>query len=110
MKRIIAALAVVLLLVSAVGCGQSAQVAETVKGNMQTYSVLSDGTYRCGDITYQYRLEITGRMPNAAKDSTFTYLSNLPDITFERAWKAAGLSSNMNDYFDPKDAVLVNME
>ena len=110
MKRIIAGIAVVLLLVSAVGCGSSAQVAETLKGNRQTYSVLSDGTYRCDDITYQYRLEITGRMPNAAKDSTFTFLSNLPEITFDQAWKAAGLSSDSRDYFSRKEAVLVDMQ
>lgn len=37
--------------------------------------------------------EISGRMPNAAKNSTFVYLSNLPEISFEQAWKASGLSS-----------------
>lgn len=46
-------------------------------------------------------------MNNAAKDSTFIYLSNIEDISFDQAWKAAGLSSNMDDYFDEKDAVLV---
>ncbi|MBR3290216.1 MAG: immunogenic protein [Clostridia bacterium] len=131
MKRIIVALTVALLLVSAVGCGQSApvaesepestttarattttapQVTETVQGNMKTYEKLSDNTWKCDGQTYHYRLEITGRMHSAAKDSTFTYLSNLESITFEQAWKAAGLSSNMNDYFDPKDAVLVDMQ
>lgn len=108
-KRMLAILIAGVLLLLA-GCGQTAQVTETVEGNMQTYLKMSDGTWKCGDQVYQHRLEITGRMPNAAKDSTFTYLSNLPDITFEQAWKAAGLSSNMNDYFDPKDAVLVDME
>ena len=32
------------------------------------------------------------------------------DISFDQAWKAAGLSSNMDDYFDRKDAVLVAMK
>lgn len=35
-------------------------------------------------------------------------ISNFPDISFEQAWKAAGLSSNMDDYFSVKDAVLVD--
>ena len=39
---------------------------------------------------------------------TTIVLSNIKDITFEQAWKAAGLSSNTNDYFDAKDAVLVD--
>ena len=49
-------------------------------------------------------------MGGAVKDSTFVYLSNIEEITFDQAWKAAGLSSNMDDYFDPKDAVLVAMK
>lgn len=108
-KRLLAiVIAGVLLLLA--GCGQTAQVTETVEGNMQTYLKMSDGTWKCGDRVYQHRFEITGRMPNAAVDSTFVYLSNLEDITFEQAWKAAGLSSDTADYFDPKDAVLVDME
>ncbi len=77
---------------------------------MVRYYEMSDGTWKTDDHTYQYRLEITGRMGGAAKDSTFVYLSNLPEITFDQAWKAAGLSSNMNDYFDPADTVLVEMK
>ena len=77
---------------------------------MVRYYELSDGTWKTDDHIYQYRLEITGRLGGAAKDSTFVYLSNLPEITFDQAWKAAGLSSNMNDYFDPADAVLVEMK
>ena len=49
-------------------------------------------------------------MNNAAKDSTFVYLSNVEEISFDKAWKAAGLSSNMNDYFDPEVATLVAMK
>ena len=58
---------------------------------------------------YQYCLEITGRMPNAAGISVFVYLSNIPEISFDRAWKAAGYSSNSEDYFAPEEAVLVGM-
>ena len=68
---------------------------------------MSDGTWKVDDYTYQYRLEITGRMSNAAKDTTFIFLSNTEDITFEQAWKAAGFSSNMDDYFDVEVAKFV---
>lgn len=77
---------------------------------MVEYSELSDGTWECDNIIYKYRLEISGRMGGAVKDSTFVYLSNVEDLSFEKAWKAAGGSSNMNDYFDVKDAKLVEMK
>ena len=68
---------------------------------------MSDGTWKTDDYTYQYRVEITGRMNGAVKDSTFVFLSNRKDITFEQAWKASGLSSNMDDYFKEEDAKFV---
>lgn len=49
-------------------------------------------------------------MNNAAKDSTFVFLSNIEEITFDQAWKASGFSSNMDDYFDVKDAKFVAMK
>jgi hypothetical protein len=48
-------------------------------------------------------------MPNAAADSSFVYLSNIGEISFEQACMAAGLSSNTDDYFSPEEAVLVEM-
>lgn len=71
---------------------------------------MSDGTWKTDEQTYQYRLEITGRINNAAKDSTFVFLSNIKEITFDQAWKASGFSSNMDDYFDVKDAKFVAMK
>lgn len=68
---------------------------------------MSDGTWKTDEYTYQYRLEITGRMGAADKDTTFIFLSNTEDITFEQAWKAAGFSSNMDDYFDVEVAKFV---
>ena len=91
------------------GCGREPSIAETIDGNFNTYYRMSDGRWKCGDTFYRYRLEINGRMPNASKDSTFVYLSNLKEISFEQAWKAAGLSSNSADYFPLQDAVLVEM-
>ena len=77
---------------------------------MVRYYEMADGTWKTDECAYKYRLEITGRMGGAVKDSTFVYLSNIEDISFDQAWKAAGLSSNMDDYFDRKDAVLVAMK
>ena len=77
---------------------------------MVQYYEMSDGTWKTDNYTYQYRLEITGRMGGAVKDSTFVFLSNIKDITFEQAWKASGFSSNMDDYFKEKDAKLVAMK
>ena len=46
-------------------------------------------------------------MNNAACGSTYYILSNSDDITFDMAWKAAGYSSNSEDYFKPEDAIIV---
>lgn len=77
------------------------------KDKFKDYTQNSDGTWECEGNTYKYKLEITGRMNNATCDTTFVYLSNIKEITFDQAWKASGLSSDMNDYFDIEDAVLV---
>lgn len=81
----------------------------TIEGNMKTYHEMSNGLWMCDDYTYRYCLEISGRMPNAAKDTTFVYLSNIEEIPFERVYMAAGLSSSTDDYFSPEEAVLVEM-
>ena len=110
MKKILILLLCLLLTASITGCGtQSIKPIDTIEGNMKTYSEMSDGTWQCDGHIYKYRLEISGRLSNAVKDSTYIYLSNIEDITFEQAWKASGLSSNMDDYFDIDEAVLVEL-
>lgn len=74
-----------------------------------TYYKMSDGTWKTEDHTYQYRLVINGRLHNAVKDTTYIYLSNFEDISFEQAWKASGLSSLTTDYFKTEDAILISM-
>lgn len=74
------------------------------------YYEMSDGTWKTDDYTYQYRLEITGRMSATENDSTFVFLSNIKDITFEQAWKASGFSSSMDDYFKEEDAKFVALK
>ena len=108
MKRI-AALLCILLAIPFSGCAKKAAVKNTIEGNMKTYCEMTDGTWTCDNRSYQYRLEIHGRMPNAAADSSFVYLSNIEEISFEQAYKAAGISSNSDDYFSPDKAVLVEM-
>ena len=107
MKRIV--LFCILLVITLSGCAKNAAVKNTIEGNMKTYYEMTDGTWRCDDHLYKYRLEINGRIPNAAVDSSFVYLSNIEEITFDQAYKAAGISSNSDDYFSPEEAVLVEM-
>ena len=83
------------------------EVKNTFESDFGTYYEMDDGTWIYNGRSYKYRLEITGRMNNAAKDSTFIYLSNIEDIPFDRAAMASGLSSNMEDYFSPEEAVFI---
>ena len=97
------------------GCSQKEPSVEEAFENtepviMVKHYEMSDGTWKTDDYTYQYRLEIIGRMNNAEKDSTFIFLSNIENITFDQAWKAAGFSSNMDDYFDVEVAKFVGMK
>ncbi|PWM36216.1 MAG: hypothetical protein DBX46_04950 [Clostridiales bacterium] len=83
---------------------ENSQMVTTAK-----YYEMSDGTWKTDEHTYRYKLEITGRLNNSTKDSTYTILSNTDRITFEQAWKASGLSSNASDYFNIEDTVIVGM-
>ena len=109
MKKIIAIGLIFVLILSLVGCRTKSTVSD-IEGNMKSYSEMSDGTWQCNGNVYKYRLVISGTLPNAEKVTTFVYLSNLEEISFEQAWKAAGLSSNSNDYFNAKDAVVVEVK
>jgi hypothetical protein len=71
------------------------------------FKEMSDGTWECDGRSYKYKLEVTGRLNNAVKDTTYIILSNIKEISFDRAWKASGLSSNSNDYFSLDEAVFV---
>ena len=125
MKRLILRILSFSLLFAASGCSKNTETAivdtfietpsEDVEGRMKdaeevvlkTYCEMSDGTWKADDHTYRYKLVITGRLRNAARDTTYTILSNIEDISFEQAWKASGLSSDLNDYFETEDAVFV---
>ena len=112
MRRMVLMLLCILLVIlvfSFSGCGKEPDVVNTIEGNMKTYHEMTDGTWLCEEHSYKYRLVIDGRMPKAAIDSSFVYLSNIGEISFEQAYKAAGISSNSDDYFSPEEAVLVEM-
>ncbi len=109
-KKLIATILLCVCLISAVGCGShSVKPINTIEGNMKTYYEMSDGTWKFDKYIYKYRLKISGRMPNAVKDTTYVILSNIEDISFQKAMLASGLSSNTEDYFDIKDAVFVEI-
>jgi len=86
---------------------KEAQIIETINTSFTTYYKMSDGTWQWNSNSYKYRLEITGRMPYAIKDTTYVYLSNSENMTFQEAYLATGLSSSTTDYFSIEDAVLV---
>ena len=116
-STIITALLITMLLMAGCATGgvtvgeESGENDRTVKNTYEsdfgTYYEMSDGMWLHDGNHYKYRLEITGHMNNAAKDTTFIYLSNVEDIPFDRAVMASGLSSNMADYFSPEEAVFV---
>ena len=111
MKKLIALLLSSICILSLFGCGnKTVEPINTIGGNMKTYYEMSDGTWQYDGYTYKHRLEISGRMPNAVKDSTYVYLSNIEDISFNKAMMAGGLSSNTEDYFTLEEAVLVEMK
>ncbi len=109
MKKLTIIFLCLLLASVTLGCGKKNGIRTTRDGNINTYYELENGTWACDDRPYEYRLECRGRLPNAESDSVFVYLSNLPDISFEQAAKASGLSSDTADYFAAEDAVLVEL-
>ena len=98
----------ILFIITLSGCAKEGIAKNTIEGNVQTYYEMTDGTWMCDDQTYKYRLDISGRMPNAANDSNFVFLSNIEEITFEQAYNQL-ISSNSEDFFSPEEAVLVEM-
>lgn len=111
MKKYIALLLALVCVLGLVSCSsQSLEPVNTIEGNLKTYCEMSDGTWQFDEHIYKYRLEISGRMPNAVKDTTYVYLSNIEDISFQKAMMASGLSSNMEDYFAIEEAVLVELK
>ena len=110
MKKIIAFFFSLVVMLTFVSCKkQDLEPINTIEGNMKTYYEMSDGTWQLDGYTYMYRLEISGRQPSAVKDTTYVYLSNIENISFQKAMMASGISSNTEDYFAIEEAVLVEI-
>ena len=75
--------------------------------NYVTFYELKNGKWKTDHYTYTYKLEISGQLPASPYKVKYVYLSEEPEISFERAWKASGFSSSRADYFEEKEAVLV---
>ena len=98
-----------LSLVLLAGCSASNVVKTYESGQdnvMVIYQELKDGTWKCEDTVYQYRLELTGRERLAVKDSTFVVLSQREDVTFQEVSQA--MTSSVVS-LDPGDYILVEM-
>ena len=124
MRRWMTAILACALILAAAGCAQGEPVVKTTiektppeqseelaaNGDeivLYPYYEMSDGTWQADGRIYQQRLVVTGRLHNAVRDTTYIIISNVGDIPFERAWKASGLSSNMDDYFTAEEALFV---
>ena len=125
MRRWMTAILACALILAAAGCAQRGEPvvkttiektppeqSEELAANgdeivLYPYYEMSDGTWQADGRIYQQRLLVTGRLHNAVRDTTYIILSNVGDIPFERAWKASGLSSNMDDYFTAEEALFV---
>ena len=124
MRRWMTAILACALILAAAGCAQGENAVKTTiektppeqseelaaNGDeivLYPYYEMSDGTWQADGRIYQQRLVVTGRLRNAVRDTTYIILSNVGDIPFERAWKASGLSSNMDDYFTAEEALFV---
>ena len=99
-----------LSLVLLAGCSASNVVKTYESGQdsvMVTYQELKDGTWKCEDTVYQYRLELTGTLPNAQADSHYVVLSQREDVSFEEVsrWMLSSVTP-----FDPVGYVLVEMD
>ena len=104
MKKCIALFLIVTSLLTLTACSLKAKRVNTIEGNISTYYELSDGTWEADKHIYKYKLKVKGMIPSTTYFTTFVYLSNLEEITFEQAWSATVYDSKK---FDVKDAVLV---
>lgn len=98
-----------LSLVLLAGCSASKVVKTYDSGQdgvMVTYQELKDGTWRCEDTVYPYRLELTGTLPNARTASHYVVLSHRDTVTFEEV--SQSLLSSIAPY-NPENFCLVEM-
>lgn len=78
-------------------------------GIINTYYELNDNTWKCKDQVYQYRLELSGRLPNAAEDMSYIVLTNNDKLTFDEVAKSM-YSSSLEDSKVVEQSVVVEMK
>lgn len=105
--------AAVALMVMLIGCGKTA-IAKTYEqseqdGILSTYYEMDNGTWQCGGTSYPFRLELSGRMPNAESDSYYVVLTDNENLTFEDVSKSL-YSSFLEDSRRMEGSVLVEMK
>ena len=122
MKRFLG-LVILMVLLTFVGCMRNKNtdlivkevyaVSEALESDDYTvlveYYEMSDGTWKTDKYSYKYRLVITGKDETAVKDTTYVFLSNLEEISFEQANRSV-LSSGSSDFFNEEDAILVEIK
>ncbi len=72
-----------------------------------TYEELSDNSWQCNGMPYEYKLEVSGTTDATEPGMTYTILSNRYPISFEQAFKEHALSRAGDKFFDLEDAVIV---
>ena len=102
-----------LLTVLLIGCGKT-HITKTYEksesdGIIATYYEMNDGTWQCDDRTYQFRLELTGRMPNAESDSYYVVLTDNENLTFEDVSKSL-YSSLLEESKIMEGSIIVEMQ
>ncbi len=103
----------VLCLIFLVGCKKS-DIAKTYNeseqdGILSTYYEMNDGTWKCDNKIYKHRLELTGRMSNALRDTYFAVLTDNDKLTFEIVAKSI-YSSSTDDIQMMKDSAIVELK
>lgn len=95
------------------GCGKTdiVKTYEKTDNNeiMRTYYQMNDGTWKCDDIIYKYRLELSGRTPTADSDGCYVVLTDNKSLTFEDVAKSL-FSSSFEDSKIMENSVIVEMK
>lgn len=106
-------LTLAILIFFLMGCGEKEYIAQyndsEEEGILYTYYEMKDGSWKCDDVSYKYRLELTGRLPNAARDSSYVVLTDNKDLTFEEVSKSL-YSSLLKDSEIMQGSVIVEMK
>ena len=111
MKKLIAMIGLLTVLLAGCGKNDIAKVYEKSEsdGIVATYYEMNDGTWQCEDNTYQFRLELVGRMPNAESDSSYVVLTDNENLTFENVSKSL-YSSLSEDSEIMKGSIIVEIK